>query len=98
MDAIKVRRALIAGAVTALALGVNWFTSSSSSPLHPYFLYHVSWPNLWMMVCLPGYILGGLVSGNLHGPPTWAGIFGFLAQWLAIGAGLSLLLVRRARP
>lgn len=71
---------------------VEWLVHMDSSPLHEYFLYHVSIPNLVALLNLPAYLIPAIISSNPHNPNLPASIIGFLVQWFIAGWIISLLL------
>ena len=73
---------------------VGWLVGGESSPFHDFFLYHVALSNRIMALNLPAFLIATLLGGNLHAPPNWAMLVGFLAQWLSIGFLISLVLIR----
>jgi hypothetical protein len=89
------RRAVVVAVVVGAAAFVGWLLSSESSPLYQYFLYHVAWPNRLALLNLPAVLIAVALSGSVHAPEEWALWVGFLAWWIPIGYGVSLLVVRR---
>ena len=86
----RLRSHSIVGLAFAFLFGVsNWFVTGDSSPLHEYFLWHGGLPNLFSRVHIGPYIVGMVVSGNVHQPSP----VGFLAaaalQWFVVGFLLS---------
>ena len=82
-------------AATVVAACVSgWLLTSDDSPFADYFLFHVFLPNVWRALNVMPFILGMLVSGNLHAETT-AGVVvmvaAFVAQWAAVGFVLSKL-------
>jgi hypothetical protein len=95
VTALQVRRAGVVAIVFGVVLVVGWLISAASSPFHDYFLYQVTWPNRLAAVGFPAFLIGALLSGNIHAPATWSLVIGFLAEWLPIGYLVAILVVRR---
>ena len=88
------RRLVVVLVVLGVTQVIGWLVGGESSPFHDYFLRHVDWPNRLMALNLPAFAIAALLGGNLHAPPGWAMLAGFLAQWLSIGFLLSLVVIR----
>jgi len=98
MTMLQFRRARVVAVVLGVVLLVCWLISGESSPFHEYFLYHVAWPNRLAALGFPAFVMGALLSGNIHAPATWALLVGFLAEWVPIGYLVAILLVRPKAP
>ena len=95
-ESLRLRRILVVLAVPVSMGLLGWLVGADSSPFRQYFLYHVTWPNRFMALNLPAFMIAALLSGNVHAPADWAMWVGFLAQWLPVGLVLSLIVVRPA--
>jgi len=69
----------------------SWLLTAESSPLYSYLLYHVEPLNLWMRIHTGPYVVGMILSGNVH----QASPVGYLAaaalQWFIAGFLLSFV-------
>ncbi len=62
---------------------------AESSPLHKYFLWHVSIPNLFRTLHTVPLIAALLASGNVHQPNPVAYFAAATVQWFIVGFALS---------
>lgn len=76
--------------ITVLALMITWLILADSSPLHEYFLWHVTIPNLWRLTMLIPYIFGAIIAGNPHAPSEAILYIAVIIQWFLIGFLLSI--------
>ena len=76
--------------VVLVALLVTWLIMGDSSPLHDYFLWHVTPKNIWGMTSLIPYIVSAMIEGNPHSPSMVIFIFALIIQWWLIGFLLSI--------
>jgi len=76
--------------VVLVALSVTWLIMGDSSPLHDYFVWHVSLPNTWGMTTLIPYIFSAMIEGNPHSPSMVIFMFALIIQWWLIGFLLSI--------
>jgi len=76
--------------VVAAALVVTWLLLGDSSPLHAYFIWHVSLPNAWAMTTALPYVAGAVLSGNPHSPSMAIVLVALIVQWFVIGFVLSI--------
>ncbi len=88
----KLRFHFIFGAAAVLAFIVcSWLVIGESSPFHDHFLHNVALPNLWRRLHTGAYIVGMILSGNVHQPSAF-GLFGAaILQWFIIGFLLSFV-------
>ena len=88
----RLRFHFIFGLAAILVFGVcSWLVRGESSPLHDYFLWHGEWPNLYSRLHIMPYIVGMLVSGNVHQPSSIAFIAAAAVQWFFAGFLLSFV-------
>src|SRR4051812_46579764 len=85
---------LFATCGVALFALASWLVMADSSPLHEYFLYHVTLPNLWSLVHIIPVIIGSLVTGNVHQGSEFVTFVASAVQWFILGFALSLLFKR----
>ena len=85
------------GVILLLALLLNWLIMGDSSPLHDYFLWHSTTPNLWGMTNVVPYILSAMIAGNPHSPSMVIFYVFLVVQWLVLGLLLSIPIARLLR-
>ena len=82
---LRQARFVIAGACAVVSMLVFWLATGEGSPAHHYFLYHVAFPNLLAVLNLPAFVIGAVVSGNVHQPNESIAYMMIGVQWGAIG-------------
>ena len=83
------------GAVWVLIFAcLDWLLMWESSPLRNYFLFHVELPNLWRKLHTIPYIVGMIVSGNVHQASAVGYYAAATAQWFTIGWMLAVLFTK----
>lgn len=88
----RLRFHLIFGCVFAFAFFVcNWVFTADSSPLNSYLLYHVEPRNLWTLIHTGAYIVGMLLSGNVHQASPVGYFAAATVQWFVVGFLLSFV-------
>ena len=80
-----------AAVATLICAAVNWLVMAETSPLHDYFLWHTSIPNLLRTLHTVPFIAALLVSGNVHQPSPVVYFAAAAVQWFLGGFVLSLL-------
>ncbi len=89
------RRLLLAAGVGFASLLVSWLLLFQSSPFYTFFIWNVWFPDFWSIINLPAFLLGCIVSGNVHSPNAIATYVASFLQWFVVGYVLSLLIIRR---
>jgi len=80
--------------VVLSALFLTWLILGDSSPLHNYFVWHVTLPNIWTMTVVVPFIFSAVLSGNPHSQPMVIAMIASVVQWSIIGFLLSIPLSR----
>ena len=80
--------------VVLCALFLTWLILGDSSPLHNYFIWHVTLPNIWAMTVVLPFIFSAVLSGNPHSPPMVIAVIAWVVQWSILGFLLSIPLSR----
>ena len=78
-------RLYFAGAAVLFAYAAGWLISGESSPLHEYFLWHVTVKNCWMAANLLPVIAAAVAAGNPHSWDERVFHLAFAAQWFVVG-------------
>ena len=78
-------RLYAACAAVVLAYAAGWLMASDNSPLHEYFLFHVTLPNAWRAANLLPVIVAAVAAGNPHSWDERVFHVAFAAQWFAVG-------------
>jgi hypothetical protein len=76
--------------LVAATLFITWLILADSSPLHDYFIWHTTLPNLWAMTIFIPYVLAALLSGTLHSPNELVAILFAIIQWFIVGWLISM--------
>ena len=74
----------------AATLFITWMILADSSPLHDYFIWYTTLPNLWAVTIFIPYVLAALLSGTLHSPNELVAYLFAIIQWFIVGWLLSI--------
>ena len=77
----------------------SWLFTAESSPLYSYLLYHVEPRNLWTRIHSGPYVVGMILSGNVHQASPFGYFPAGALQWFIAGVLLSFVFTGfRLRP
>lgn len=69
----------------------SWLLMAESSPFYSYLLYHGEPRNLWSRIHTGPYIVGLLLSGNVHQASPVGYLAAAAVQWFIVGFLLSFV-------